>query len=121
MNKQVAIDLIAVLGRSSDKALIHRVLLKLRSDLVGRNSSGIDLFFRLNGIPPLVRLISKPYEKILDVALSILANCCVHKQCCKQVNAGCRILASYMVFKQYSDWWLCRQSIRVWCHHCCPS
>lgn len=88
MDKQVAIDLIAVLSRSSDKALIHKVLLKVRSDLVGRNSSGIDLFHRLNGIPPLVRLISKPYEKILDVALSILANCCVNKMCCKQVTSN---------------------------------
>lgn len=82
----MAIDLIAVLSRSSDKALILKVLLKVRSDLVGRNSSGIDLFYRLNGIQPLVRLISKPYEKILDVALSILANCCVNKMCCKQVR-----------------------------------
>lgn len=84
MNKQVAADLIAVLSRSTDKTLIHKCLLKIRHDLVGRDRAGIELFHRLNGIPPLVRLISKPYEKIIDVALSILANCCVSRPCCKQ-------------------------------------
>lgn len=87
MNKQVAADLIAVLGRSTDKTLILKCLLKLRTDLIGRNRAGIELFYRLNGIPPLIRLISKPYEKIIDVALSILANCCVNKACCKQAIA----------------------------------
>lgn len=87
MDKQVAADLIAVLGRSTDKALIHKCLLKIRYDLVGRDHAGIELFCRLNGIAPLVRLISKPYERIIDVALSILANCCVSKPCCKQAIA----------------------------------
>lgn len=32
----------------------------------------------------MVRLLSKPYEKILEVALSILGNCCTRKMCCKQ-------------------------------------
>lgn len=41
-------------------------------------------FYDAGGIPPLVRLLSKPYEKILEVALSILGNCCTKKVCSKQ-------------------------------------
>lgn len=43
------------------------------------------LFCSEGGIAPVVRLISKPYEKILEVSLSILGNCCTVKECCKQV------------------------------------
>lgn len=41
-------------------------------------------FYEIGGIPPLVRLLSKPYEKILEVSLSILGNCCTKKVCSKQ-------------------------------------
>lgn len=57
--------------------------MKLRTDLVV-DKNGIRLFFDAGGIAPLVRLLSKPYEKILEVALSILGNCCTQKECCKQ-------------------------------------
>lgn len=42
------------------------------------------MFYNAGGIAPVVRLLSKPYEKILEVALSILGNCCTQKMCCKQ-------------------------------------
>lgn len=58
--------------------------MKLRTDVV-KDKDGINLFYSEGGIAPLVRLISKPYEKILEVALSILGNCCTTKECCKQV------------------------------------
>lgn len=57
--------------------------MKLRTDLVV-DKDGIQQFYDAGGIAPLVRLLSKPYEKILEVALSILGNCCTQKQCCKQ-------------------------------------
>lgn len=49
-----------------------------------KDKDGIKQFYEAGGIPPLVRLISKPYEKLLEVALSILGNCCTQKECCKQ-------------------------------------
>lgn len=49
-----------------------------------KDKNGIQLFYEAGGIAPIVRLISKPYEKILEVALSILGNCCMQKDCCKQ-------------------------------------
>lgn len=86
MNKQIVLDLINVISKSSDKTVIYKALVKLRTDLIN-NKAGIDLFYECDGIPPLVRLIGKPYEKILDVALSILGNCCTTKECCKQVTS----------------------------------
>lgn len=85
MNKQIVIDLITVIGKSSDRTVIYKALVKLRTDLI-KDRAGINLFYECDGIPPLVRLIGKPYEKILDVALSILGNCCTTKECCKQVS-----------------------------------
>lgn len=84
MNKQTVHDLISVVSKSTDKNVIYKALFKLRTDLV-KDKEGIELFYSCEGVPPLVRLISKPYEKILEIALSILANCCIHKDCCKQV------------------------------------
>lgn len=57
--------------------------MKLRTDLVV-DKNGIQQFYDAGGIAPLVRLLSKPYEKILEIALSILGNCCTQKECCKQ-------------------------------------
>lgn len=84
MNKQIVQELICVVSKSTDKNVIYKALFKLRTDLV-KDKEGIILFYSCEGIPPLVRLISKPYEKILEIALSILANCCIRKDCCKQV------------------------------------
>lgn len=61
-----------------------QALVKLRTDFV-KDKEGIILFYNEGGLAPLVRLINKPYEKILEVALSILGNCCSMKDCCKQV------------------------------------
>lgn len=57
--------------------------MKLRSEVV-KDKHGIQTFYDAGGIAPMVRLLSKPYEKILEVALSILGNCCTQKACCKQ-------------------------------------
>lgn len=83
MNKAMVLDLVSVISRSNDKNVIYKALVKLRTDLVN-NRAGFELFQECDGIPPLVRLIGKPYERILDVALSILGNCCTTKVCCKQ-------------------------------------
>lgn len=58
-------------------------MVKLRAEVV-KDKHGIQTFYEAGGIAPMVRLLSKPYEKILEVALSILGNCCTQKACCKQ-------------------------------------
>lgn len=57
--------------------------MKLRAEVV-KDKYGIQTFYDAGGIAPMVRLLSKPYEKILEVALSILGNCCTQKACCTQ-------------------------------------
>lgn len=58
-------------------------MVRLRAELV-KDKNGILTFYNAGGIAPVVRLLSKPYEKILEVALSILGNCCTQQVCCKQ-------------------------------------
>lgn len=60
-----------------------QALVKLRFEVV-KDKHGIQQFYEAGGIAPMVRLLSKPYEKILEVALSILGNCCTQKACCTQ-------------------------------------
>lgn len=64
-------------------SFFFQALVKLRAELV-KDKHGIEMFYNAGGIAPVVRLLSKPYEKILEVALSILGNCCTQKMCCKQ-------------------------------------
>lgn len=58
-------------------------MVKLRAEVI-KDKHGIQTFYNAGGIAPMVRLLSKPYEKILEVALSILGNCCTQKSCSKQ-------------------------------------
>lgn len=60
-----------------------QALVKLRAEVV-KDKHGIQQFYDAGGIAPMVRLLSKPYEKILEVALSILGNCCTQRACCTQ-------------------------------------
>ncbi|XP_031631636.1 uncharacterized protein LOC116345956 [Contarinia nasturtii] len=83
MEKRILSDLISVTTKSSDKGTIFNALVKLRAELV-KDKQGIELFYNAGGIAPMVRLLSKPYEKILEGALSILGNCCTQKMCCTQ-------------------------------------
>ncbi|XP_037028939.1 uncharacterized protein LOC119069138 [Bradysia coprophila] len=84
MNKQIVTNLIKVISKSTDKNSIYKALVKLRTDLV-KDKHGVTLLLEVEGsIGSLVRLISKPYEKILEVALSILGNACTLKECSKQ-------------------------------------
>lgn len=84
MNEGVK-DLLDILKKSTDRNLTLRTLVKLRTHHV-KNIEGIIAFRNNDGISPVVRLLSKPYEKILETALSILGNCCTDDESCKQVN-----------------------------------
>ncbi|KAJ6637654.1 hypothetical protein Bhyg_10385 [Pseudolycoriella hygida] len=84
MNKQIMTSLIKVISKSTDKNSIYKALVKLRTDIV-KDKNGAALLLEVDGsIGSLVRLISKPYEKILEVSLSILGNACTLKECSKQ-------------------------------------
>lgn len=76
--------------------------MKLRIEVV-KDKNGIQLFYEAGGIAPTVRLLSKPYEKILEVALSILGNCCTQKQCCKQAISNGIIPPLITILKSISN------------------
>lgn len=77
-------------------------MVKLRSDVV-KDKQGIQTFYDAGGIAPVVRLLSKPYEKILEVALSILGNCCTKKECCKQAISNGIVPPLITILKSISN------------------
>lgn len=83
MNREIVSHILDVLKNSTDKNVILKGLVKLRTDLV-KDRDGIVLFHECNGIPPMVRFLNKPHEQILEVVLSILGNCCTDADCCKE-------------------------------------
>jgi len=85
MNKANAQKLIDEIKCSKDKRILYKALVTLRTDII-KDTEGVKLFFACDGIPPMISLLHKPYEKILEVVLSIIGNCCSKKECCFQVN-----------------------------------
>ncbi|XP_050068309.1 uncharacterized protein LOC126556830 [Anopheles maculipalpis] len=76
-------SLLSNIQKSTDKSVIYRNLVTIRTHFV-TNEGGIRLLSSQDGIKVLVELLNKPYEKVIEVVLSILGNCCTKKECCKQ-------------------------------------
>ncbi|XP_055906051.1 uncharacterized protein LOC129941449 [Eupeodes corollae] len=83
MNREIVSHILDVLKNSTDKNVILKGLVKLRTDLV-KDRDGIVMFHQCSGIPPMVRFLNKPHEQILEVVLSILGNCCTNVDCCNE-------------------------------------
>ncbi|XP_059610964.1 uncharacterized protein LOC132257920 [Phlebotomus argentipes] len=75
---------IGELALEGDKRAIYRILIKIRADVKTRE--GIEVFHAEGGLQPLVNLIKKPNEKIIDLSLSILGNCCTVEKCAKKAG-----------------------------------
>ncbi|XP_035781312.1 uncharacterized protein LOC118460808 [Anopheles albimanus] len=83
MDEGKLVALLKGIAKASDKNGIYRNLVAIRAHYVN-SEGGIRLLSSHDGIQVLVRLLSKPYEKVIEVVLSILGNCCTRKECCKQ-------------------------------------
>ncbi|KNC30726.1 hypothetical protein FF38_11660 [Lucilia cuprina] len=83
MNRQLVENILTVIKTSTDKSVIVKGLVKLRTDVV-KDKDGILLFREAGGVSPMVRFLSKPHEQILEVALSIMGNCCTDEISCKE-------------------------------------
>ncbi|XP_022221168.2 uncharacterized protein LOC111073252 [Drosophila obscura] len=79
-----------VLKSSTDRTVVYKCLVKLRTDLV-KDKDGIVLFRTAGGVPIMVRLITKLNEKIMEVVLSILGNCCTDEQACIEA-VECKVI-----------------------------
>lgn len=89
MNRGLVENILAVIKASTDKSVIVKGLTKLRTDVV-KDKNGILLFREAGGVPIMVRFLSKPHEQILEVALSIMGNCCTDEQSCREVSMSRR-------------------------------
>lgn len=85
MNRELVRNILTVLKTSTDKNVVIKGLVKLRTDVV-KDHDGIVLFRLAGGVSPMVRFLNKPHEKILEIALSILGNCCTDEESCKEVK-----------------------------------
>ncbi|XP_055371777.1 uncharacterized protein LOC129605828 [Condylostylus longicornis] len=83
MSTATVLNLLEVLKNSTDKNNLLKALVKLRTDIV-KDREGIMLFKNSQGIPPLIKFLNRPNEKILEIALSILGNACTDEECCTQ-------------------------------------
>jgi armadillo repeat-containing protein 5 len=70
--------------KSLDKRQIYKNLVEIRANV--KNDTQIELFNKTDGVRMCVDLIKKPHEQILEVALSILGNCCTKKEGCEKVS-----------------------------------
>ncbi|XP_039948103.1 uncharacterized protein LOC120766576 [Bactrocera tryoni] len=89
MNRELVENILTVLKTSTDKNVVIKGLVKLRTDVV-KDHDGIVLFRVAGGVPPMVRFLNKPHEKILEVALSILGNCCTDEESCREA-LNCKV------------------------------
>lgn len=85
MNQEMVEDVLRMIKTSTDRSAIIRDLTKLRTNLV-KDRDGIILFRKSGGVMPMVRFLSKPHERILEIVLSILGNCCTEEICCEEVS-----------------------------------
>lgn len=65
--------------KSSSSSRVQETLLKIRSKII-TNDSGIKLFRECGGLECLLPHLRKPNERILDLTLSILGNCCLEEE-----------------------------------------
>lgn len=65
--------------KSSSSTKVQESLLKIRSKITV-NDAGIKLFRECDGLDYLLPHLRKPNERILDITLSILGNCCLEEE-----------------------------------------
>lgn len=65
--------------KSSSSSRVQETLLKIRSKII-TNDDGIKRFRECGGLECLLPHLRKPNERILDITLSILGNCCLEEE-----------------------------------------
>lgn len=82
------LKLISQIKKCSSSQSLYKLLVQIRTDVI-RDDEGIKLLKDSGSLKHIVKLLSKPNEKILNVSLSILANCCLQEDCREQVRTHC--------------------------------
>jgi hypothetical protein len=71
--------------KSSSSCDVYNGLLELRSSIT-KTKGGLKTLGENDVLKVLVDFLHKPNEKILDVTLSILGNCCLDSDCRNEVS-----------------------------------
>jgi hypothetical protein len=71
--------------KSSSSCVVYNGLLELRSNIT-KTKGGLKTLRDNEVLKVLVDFLHKPNEKILDVTLSILGNCCLDSDCRNEVS-----------------------------------
>lgn len=79
MGDEKCIKLILNGLKSSSATRVQETLLQIRSKVIV-TESGVKLFRECGGLEFLLPHLRKPNEKILDITLSILGNCCLEEE-----------------------------------------
>lgn len=79
------LKLISQIKKCSSSQSLYKLLVQIRTDVI-REDEGIKLLRDSGGLKHIVKCLSKPNEKVLNVSLSILANCCLQEDCREQVG-----------------------------------
>lgn len=77
--------------KSSESSVAYDGLLQIRSDIT-KTKEGFQTLRENKVLRDLVNLLHKPNEKILDVTLSILGNCCLDSDCRNEVSISGYVL-----------------------------
>lgn len=64
---------------------IYNTLLRIHSDIIS-TEDGLKCFKELGGIGYVIRYLSKPNKRILNISLGILAHCCTDVECSNKVS-----------------------------------
>lgn len=92
------LKLISQIKKCSSSQSLYKLLVQIRTDVI-REDEGIKLLRDSGGLKHIVKCLSKPNEKVLNVSLSILANCCLQEDCREQVGHEIiGILCRYYLF-----------------------
>lgn len=84
--KELGISLLLSQLHGNNSSLnIFKVLVQIRTDVI-KDNDGISELREKGGIRCLVKLLNKPNVKVLNVVLSILANCCLQEECGTEVS-----------------------------------
>jgi hypothetical protein len=77
--------------KSSESSVAYDGLLQIRSNIT-QTKEGYKTLRENKVLRDLVNLLHKPNEKILDVTLSILGNCCLDSDCRNEVSISTYVL-----------------------------
>jgi len=83
--------------KSSESSVAYDGLLQIRSNIT-KTKEGYKTLRENNALKDLVNLLHKPNEKILDLTLSVLGNCCLDSDCRNEVS-----ISPYVLLKSFKN------------------